>query len=224
MYVTSRNVLFLLSTCRFCSFLSFCVSLISLCCIRYLIGTEDGSVHRCSASYTDAFLTSHFFHQGPIYQLAYNHVCPDVFLTCSADWRLALWNGAEGEEARPFVLKAASSPIVDAAWCPQSACMLASLRCVFRTMLTCDQLHVYVCLFFFVLFTDSLSFFDVYSEEKLYIWNLAEAEQDPTVIEVPVEGTHLTRVAFNPVHPVVAVSAGPALSVCICLMCLPGWR
>eukprot|EP00899_Mesostigma_viride_P012208 jgi/Mesvir1/20989/Mv08051-RA.2 len=57
----------------------------------YLAGTEDGTVHKCSVSYSEQYLESYFGHSGPIYQVAWSPFSYNIFLTASADWTVRLW-------------------------------------------------------------------------------------------------------------------------------------
>ncbi|KAL7891245.1 hypothetical protein AOLI_G00007210 [Acnodon oligacanthus] len=57
----------------------------------YLTGTEEGHIHKCSCSYNEQFLETYTAHRGPIYKVTWSPFCPDVFLSCSADWTIQLW-------------------------------------------------------------------------------------------------------------------------------------
>uniref|UniRef100_A0A4W4G6K8 Dynein axonemal intermediate chain 4 n=1 Tax=Electrophorus electricus TaxID=8005 RepID=A0A4W4G6K8_ELEEL len=57
----------------------------------YLVGTEDGLIHKCSCSYNEQFLGTYTAHIGPVYKITWSPLCPDVFLSCSADWTIQLW-------------------------------------------------------------------------------------------------------------------------------------
>lgn len=58
----------------------------------YLVGTEDGAIHRCSKSYSEQYLDSYYGHSGPVYKVRCNPFWSDIFLSCSADWSAKLWN------------------------------------------------------------------------------------------------------------------------------------
>eukprot|EP00045_Choanoeca_perplexa_P018886 m.1712 g.1712 ORF g.1712 m.1712 type:complete len:274 (-) comp2491_c0_seq1:41-862(-) len=99
----------------------------------YMIATEDGNVHRCSSTYPDSYLDSYFAHTAPIYQLSYSPFDADLFVTCSADWRLVIWS--EGQPDTPHMLHPSSNPIMDVAWSCHKASVLASI--------SDDTLHVW---------------------------------------------------------------------------------
>lgn len=58
----------------------------------YLAGTEDGHIHKCSCSYNEQYLDNYFGHAGPVYKLRWSPFCENIFLSCSADWSIKLWN------------------------------------------------------------------------------------------------------------------------------------
>lgn len=91
-----------------------------------MIATEDGNIHRCSSTYPDSYLDSYFGHTAPIYQLRYSPFDADLFVTCSADWRLVLWS--ESQPDQYHMLQPSSDPIMDVAWSHHKASMLASIR------------------------------------------------------------------------------------------------
>mmetsp|Transcript_14075 Transcript_14075/g.20165 ORF Transcript_14075/g.20165 Transcript_14075/m.20165 type:complete len:557 (+) Transcript_14075:460-2130(+) len=57
----------------------------------YLVGTEDGRIHRCSYTYMEQPLETYSGHSGPVYHIRFSPLLPDVFLTCSADWSVKVW-------------------------------------------------------------------------------------------------------------------------------------
>ncbi|XP_041912029.1 dynein intermediate chain 4, axonemal [Alosa sapidissima] len=57
----------------------------------YLVGTEEGHIHKCSCSYNEQFLETYRGHRGPVYKIEWSPFCTDVFLSCSSDWTVQLW-------------------------------------------------------------------------------------------------------------------------------------
>ena len=57
----------------------------------YIVGTEDGNIHKCSCSYSEQYLQSYFGHSGPLYQIQWSPFAPGLFLSASADWTVKLW-------------------------------------------------------------------------------------------------------------------------------------
>ncbi|EUB60568.1 WD repeat-containing protein 78 [Echinococcus granulosus] len=66
----------------------------------YLVGTENGQIHRCSCSYAEQYLNTYNGHTASlmhivvssVYAVKYSPFLPDVFLSCSADWTVRLWH------------------------------------------------------------------------------------------------------------------------------------
>ncbi|CAE7591759.1 Dnai4, partial [Symbiodinium microadriaticum] len=56
----------------------------------YVTGTEEGSLHRCSVSYSEQYLDTYDSHGGPVYRL--RPWWGDIFLSCSADWTMSLYH------------------------------------------------------------------------------------------------------------------------------------
>ena len=59
---------------------------------RYLVGTEDGNIHKCSCSYNEQYLETYSNHSGPVYKVRWSPFCGGIFLSCSADWSMKLWD------------------------------------------------------------------------------------------------------------------------------------
>ncbi|KAJ3093444.1 WD repeat-containing protein 78 [Physocladia obscura] len=82
----------------------------------YLIGTEDGHIHRCSVSYNEQYLQTQFGHTGPVYKVKWSPFLPNIFLSCSTDWTVRLWNIEE--ESYAFKFQSGKNHITDIAWSP----------------------------------------------------------------------------------------------------------
>jgi WD40 repeat protein len=87
----------------------------------YFIGTEEGTVHKCSISYNDD-LETYWGHAGPVYRVRCSPFWSHIMLTCSADWTAAVWNWRSDESP---VLSIHSldlqDSINDIQWSPQSS-------------------------------------------------------------------------------------------------------
>lgn len=84
--VSSMNFILLLFFSLF-----YCLSLFDLKKKRYLCGTEDGYIHRCSTSYNEQYLDTYRGHTGPVYRLAWSPFLKNSFLSASGDWTIRLW-------------------------------------------------------------------------------------------------------------------------------------
>lgn len=60
----------------------------------YLVGTNEGVVHKCSTNYLDQHLDLFLAHEGPINDLKYSPFSNKIYATCGEDWHLRIW--AEG--------------------------------------------------------------------------------------------------------------------------------
>lgn len=91
----------------------------------YLAGTEDGSIHRCSTSYSEQYLESYFGHTGPVYQLRWSPFLPTHFLSCSADWTVRLW--AEDVDEPLVTFQSTNAGVADCQWSPHSSTIFGSV-------------------------------------------------------------------------------------------------
>lgn len=57
----------------------------------YLVGTEEGNVHRCSKAYNGS-LHMYCGHSMTVYAVRWNHIHHRMFLSASADWSVRLWD------------------------------------------------------------------------------------------------------------------------------------
>ncbi|XP_055484691.1 dynein axonemal intermediate chain 4 isoform X1 [Psammomys obesus] len=90
----------------------------------YLAGTEEGLIHKCSCSYNEQYLETYRGHKGPVYKVVWNPHCPDVFLSCSADWGVIAWRQ---ETLTPLLSFYTTTHVVyDIAWSPKSAYIFAA--------------------------------------------------------------------------------------------------
>ncbi|XP_014676066.1 PREDICTED: dynein intermediate chain 2, ciliary-like [Priapulus caudatus] len=99
----------------------------------YLVGTEEGKIHKCLLSYSNRFLQTYDAHQMAVYGVQWNPFHPNVFISCSADWSVKIWDHTQTEPSFTFDL---GSVVGDVAWAPHSSTVFAAC--------TCDgRVHVY---------------------------------------------------------------------------------
>merc|ERR1711988_1327464 len=84
----------------------------------YLAGTEDGHIHKCSCSYNEQHLDNYFGHAGPVYKLRWSPFCENIFLSCSADWSIKLWNQERSDAI--FSFSSATDYVADICWSPNN--------------------------------------------------------------------------------------------------------
>jgi len=143
----------------------------------YMVGTEDGLVHRCSTSYNEQYLETYYGHSGPVYRVRCNPFMSHAFLTCSADWTIRLWTTkpVPGHQPDTPLLTFQSTNLNDAVndviWAPQN----------------------------------STSFAAAMDDGRVELWDLSEKPLDPIVEHYPQgvdSGRRRTCVRFSPNSPV----------------------
>ncbi len=82
----------------------------------YIVGTVDGLIHRCSRSYDEQYLTTFTGHTGPVYRVCWSPFVHSLFLSCSSDWSVRIWN-QEKEECL-LKLSGGRDAITDIQWSP----------------------------------------------------------------------------------------------------------
>ena len=58
----------------------------------FLVGTEEGAIHKCSTAYSSEYLASFQGHAMAAYAAKWNHKHERAFLTASPDWSVKLWS------------------------------------------------------------------------------------------------------------------------------------
>lgn len=143
----------------------------------YLVGTEDGLVHRCSTSYNEQYLSTYMGHSGPVYKVRCNPFVSHAFLTCSADWSMKLWTtkAISGHQANSHLLHFMSTDLCDSVndviWAPHN----------------------------------STSFAACMDDGRVELWDLSEKPLDPIVVHYPRDlqfKRRRTCVRFSPNSPV----------------------
>ncbi|KAJ3416508.1 cytoplasmic dynein with WD40 domain [Chytridiales sp. JEL 0842] len=90
----------------------------------FVVGTEEGEIHKCSKSYNNQYLMSYEGHQMSVYAVRYNNFHGNVFLSASADWTVKLWDHSREKPLASFDL---NSSVGDIAWAPYSSTVFAAV-------------------------------------------------------------------------------------------------
>ncbi|KAJ3195232.1 cytoplasmic dynein with WD40 domain [Irineochytrium annulatum] len=90
----------------------------------FVVGTEEGRIHKCSKAYNSQYLLSFEGHQMAVYTVRYNPFHGNVFLSASADWTVKLWDHSKEKAVISFDL---NSPVGDVAWAPYSSTVFAAV-------------------------------------------------------------------------------------------------
>ena len=93
----------------------------------YIVGTEEGSVHRCSVSYNEQYLDTYNGHEGPVYRIKFSPKWPTIFLTCSSDWTTGLYHTKSKVPLIKMQATGESSAINDICWCPGNSTIFAAV-------------------------------------------------------------------------------------------------
>ena len=134
----------------------------------FLVGTEEGRVHKCSTAYNSQYLQTYAGHHMAVYTVKWNEHHPRVFISASADWTVKLWDHGVARPAMSFDL---NSAVGDVAWSP----------------------------------TSDATFAAVTSDGKVHVYDLHENKHEPMCEQKIVRKAKLTKIAFNPTHPVILV-------------------
>lgn len=58
----------------------------------FIVGTEEGNIHKCSKAYSGQYLETYEGHHMAVYAVRWNPFDERIFISCSADWTVKLWN------------------------------------------------------------------------------------------------------------------------------------
>jgi len=64
----------------------------------YLVGTEEGNIHKCTVAYDSVFLASYPAHTAAVYAVRWNPLHARTFLSVGADAFVRLWDEAKPEK------------------------------------------------------------------------------------------------------------------------------
>jgi dynein intermediate chain 1 len=90
----------------------------------FLVGTEEGKIHLCSKAYSGQYLETYEGHYLAVYAVKWNTYHPRVFISCSADWTIKMWDKNISRPIKAFDLGCA---IGDIEWAPYSSTVFAAV-------------------------------------------------------------------------------------------------
>jgi len=90
----------------------------------FLIGTEEGNIHKCSKAYSGQYLETYEGHNMPVYTLKWNAFHEGVFISCSADWTVKIWHHNLKSPVISFDL---GNSVADVCWSPFSSTVFAAI-------------------------------------------------------------------------------------------------
>ena len=89
----------------------------------FLVGTEEGWIHKCSKAYNSEYLANYSGHYMAVYTVRWNPFHHKVFASCSADWTAKLWDHTTSTALLSFDLNV---QVGDLAWSPWSSTTFAA--------------------------------------------------------------------------------------------------
>mmetsp|Transcript_20735 Transcript_20735/g.44244 ORF Transcript_20735/g.44244 Transcript_20735/m.44244 type:complete len:675 (+) Transcript_20735:79-2103(+) len=90
----------------------------------FLVGTEEGRIHKCSKAFSGQYLETYEGHSMAVYTVRWNPFHPRIFLSASADWTIKMWDHHVKLPVMSFDLGQA---IGDVAWAPYSSTTFAAI-------------------------------------------------------------------------------------------------
>lgn len=90
----------------------------------FIVGTEEGKIHKCSKAYSGQYLETYQGHHMAVYALKWNPFHPRVFISCSADWTVKIWDHNLPHPVSSFDL---GNAVGDVAWAPYSSTVFAAV-------------------------------------------------------------------------------------------------
>uniref|UniRef100_A0A3B4Y7L8 Dynein axonemal intermediate chain 1 n=1 Tax=Seriola lalandi dorsalis TaxID=1841481 RepID=A0A3B4Y7L8_SERLL len=90
----------------------------------FLVGTEEGKIHKCSKTYSSQFLETYDAHSMAVDAVKWSHYHPKVFISCSSDWTVKIWDHTINTPMFTFDLKAAVGGV---SWAPYSSTVFGAV-------------------------------------------------------------------------------------------------
>ncbi|NXG47434.1 DNAI1 protein, partial [Psilopogon haemacephalus] len=90
----------------------------------FLVGTEEGKIYKCSKSYSSQFLDVFEAHHMAVYSVSWNPYHLKVFISCSSDWTVKIWDHTI---KTPMFVYDLHASVGDVAWSPYSSTVFAAV-------------------------------------------------------------------------------------------------
>lgn len=152
----------------------------------FLVGTEEGKIHQCSKAYSSQFLDTVDAHNMAVYKVRWNPFHPRIYITCSADWTVKIWevsskttadksdtSSVEAQTKKPLFTFDLNNSVGDVAWAPYSSTVFAAVT----------------------------------ADGKMFLYDLNINKYEPLCEQMVAQKkkTKLTHVEFNPKDPIIIV-------------------
>lgn len=155
----------------------------------YLVGTENGQIHKCSTSSCEQYVCTYAAHEGAINRVRWSPFSADLFVSCSNDWTARLWH--QKHETEIFKFQSGRDCVTGIDWSPHSS--------------TC----------FATVYTDGKPLFHL---GRLEVWDLLTSPLDP-VISHSVLDRQISFVSFARKSPCIVTgdNSGTATMYKLCM-------
>ncbi|NXO95901.1 DNAI1 protein, partial [Certhia brachydactyla] len=90
----------------------------------FLVGTEEGKIYKCSKSYSSQFLDVFDAHHMAVDSVSWNPFHLKVFISCSSDWTVKIWDHTI---KTPIFVYDLGSAVGDIAWSSYSSTVFAAV-------------------------------------------------------------------------------------------------
>jgi dynein intermediate chain 1 len=90
----------------------------------FILGTEEGKIHKCSKAYNSQYLETYSDHHMSIYAVKWNPFVEHVFISASADWTVKIWDHRCKSSLMSFDL---NNAVGDVAWAPFSSTVFVAV-------------------------------------------------------------------------------------------------
>lgn len=90
----------------------------------FLVGTEEGKIYKCSKCYSSQFLDVFEAHHMAVDSVSWNPYHLKVFISCSSDWTVKIWDHTV---KTPMFIYDLHSAVGDVAWSPYSSTVFAAV-------------------------------------------------------------------------------------------------
>jgi dynein intermediate chain 1 len=107
----------------------------------FIVGTEEGKIHKCSKAYSGQYLETYQGHHMAVYALKWNPFHPRVFISCSADWTVKIWDHNLPHPVLSFDL---GNAVGDVAWAPYSSTVFAAVTSDGKVRAKCINEHIFM--------------------------------------------------------------------------------
>jgi dynein intermediate chain 1 len=99
----------------------------------FLVGTEEGNIHECSKAYSGQYMKTYDGHHMGVHTVQWNPFHEDIFISCSPDWTVKIWDRHSSQCLLHFDL---GDDVGDVCWSPYSST-------VFAAVTTDGKVHVF---------------------------------------------------------------------------------